>query len=99
MRIQLIIIALLLQVTSVAQAEVYEKTLGNGLKVIVRKTTAHRAGTAGLVPRGEHGRTYRRHRVAHVLEHMMFKGTKEVPSGNSPRSLRRRRARERFYQL
>jgi zinc protease len=82
MRIQLIIIALLLQIASVAQAEVYEKTLGNGLKVIVKED--HRAPVlvqqvwyhAGSMDErtGVTG-------VAHVLEHMMFKGTKDVPVG------------------
>ncbi len=82
MKVHLIVVALLLQISSVAQAEVYEKTLSNGLKVIVKED--HRApvvvqqvwyhvgsmdektGTTG---------------VAHVLEHMMFKGTKAVPVG------------------
>jgi zinc protease len=82
MRIHLVIIALLLQISSVAQAEVYEKTLGNGLKVIVKED--HRAPVlvqqvwyhAGSMDErtGTTG-------VAHVLEHMMFKGTTEVPLG------------------
>jgi zinc protease len=82
MRIHLVVVALLLQISSVAQAEVYEKTLGNGLKVIVKED--HRAPVlvqqvwyrAGSMDErtGTTG-------VAHVLEHMMFKGTKEVPLG------------------
>ena len=82
MKVHLIVVALLLLISSVTQAEVYEKTLSNGLKVIVKED--HRApvvvqqvwyhvgsmdektGTTG---------------VAHVLEHMMFKGTKAVPAG------------------
>jgi len=82
MRIHLVVIALLLQISSVAQAEVYEKTLGNGLKVIVKED--HRAPV--LVQQvwyhvgsmDEHTGTTG---VAHVLEHMMFKGTKDVPVG------------------
>ena len=82
MRIQLFVIALLLQISSVAQAEVYEKTLSNGLHVIVKEdhrapvvvqqvwyhvgSMDERTGTTG---------------VAHVLEHMMFKGTRNVPVG------------------
>lgn len=82
MRIHLIFIVLLLQISSFAQAEAYEKTLSNGLKVIVKEdhrapvvvqqvwyhsgSMDERTGTTG---------------VAHVLEHMMFKGTKDVPVG------------------
>ena len=98
MRIQLIVIALLLQIASVAQAEVYEKTLGNGLKVIVKED--HRApvivqqvwyhvgsmdektGTTG---------------VAHVLEHMMFKGTKDVPVGEFSRIIAAAGGRENAF--
>jgi zinc protease len=82
MRIHLVVVALLLQISSVAQAEVFEKTLGNGLKVIVKED--HRAPVlvqqvwyrAGSMDErtGTTG-------VAHVLEHMMFKGTTEVPVG------------------
>jgi zinc protease len=82
MRIQLIVIALLLQISSVTQAEVYEKTLSNGLKVIVKED--HRAPVlvqqvwyhAGSMDE-KTGTTG----VAHVLEHMMFKGTTAVPVG------------------
>jgi zinc protease len=72
----------LLQVAVTAQAQVYEKTLSNGLKVIVKED--HRAPVlvqqvwyrAGSMDErtGITG-------VAHVLEHMMFKGTKDVPVG------------------
>ena len=82
MRIHLVVVALLLQVAAAAQAQVYEKTLSNGLKVIVKED--HRAPVlvqqvwyrAGSMDErtGVTG-------VAHVLEHMMFKGTKDVPVG------------------
>ncbi|HAF43606.1 MAG TPA: peptidase M16 [Gallionellaceae bacterium] len=82
MRVHLVAVALLLQVASVAQAQVYERTLSNGLKVIVKED--HRAPVlvqqvwyrAGSMDErtGVTG-------VAHVLEHMMFKGTKDVPRG------------------
>jgi len=65
-----------------AVAQTHEHKLGNGLRVIVKED--HRAPTvvamvwykAGSIDEfnGTTG-------VAHVLEHMMFKGTKAVPSG------------------
>jgi zinc protease len=59
-----------------------ETTLSNGLRVIVKEDTRapvvvsmvwYRAGSMDEV----NGKTG----VAHVLEHMMFKGTKDVPAG------------------
>ena len=65
-----------------ASAEIFEKTLSNGLKVIVKED--HRSPVvvqqiwyhAGSMDEniGVTG-------IAHVLEHMMFKGTKKVPVG------------------
>ncbi len=82
MRIHLVVVALLLQVATAAQAEEYERTLSNGLKVIVKED--HRAPVlvqqiwyrAGSMDE-KTGTTG----VAHVLEHMMFKGTTDVPVG------------------
>ncbi|MBI5890117.1 MAG: insulinase family protein [Nitrosomonadales bacterium] len=82
MRIQIIVIALLLQISSVAQAEVYEKTLGNGLRVIVKED--HRAPVVVQQVWYRAGSMDERTGVtgvAHVLEHMMFKGTTDVPVG------------------
>ena len=69
-----------------ARAQAVEQTLANGLRVIVKED--HRAPTvvsmvwykAGSVDEfnGTTG-------VAHVLEHMMFKGTREVPGGEFSR--------------
>jgi zinc protease len=83
MRIHLVVVALLFPLAFSAQAQdVHEKTLSNGLKVIVKED--HRAPVlvqqvwyrAGSMDErtGVTG-------VAHVLEHMMFKGTKDVPVG------------------
>ena len=67
-------------------ADTHEFTLNNGIKLIVREdhrapTVAHmvwyRAGSIDEV----NGRTG----VAHVLEHMMFKGTEKVKSGEFSR--------------
>ncbi len=72
--------------TSFAQAAVEEFKLKNGLKIIVQEDHRspvvvsqvwYRAGSIDEV----NGKTG----VAHVLEHMMFKGTKKVPAGQFSR--------------
>lgn len=69
-----------------AQAEIQEFKLPNGMKVIVQEDHRapvvvsqvwYRAGSLDEV----NGKTG----VAHVLEHMMFKGTKHVPTGQFSR--------------
>ena len=69
-----------------AQAEIQEFKLDNGLKIVVQEDHRapvvvsqvwYRAGALDEV----NGKTG----VAHVLEHMMFKGTKEVPAGQFSR--------------
>ena len=84
--------------TGLAQAEVFEKTLSNGLKVIVKED--HRAPTvvqqiwyrAGSMDENT-GTTG----VAHVLEHMMFKGTKSVPAGEFSRRIAAAGGRENAF--
>ncbi len=81
-----------------AQAEVFEKTLGNGLKVVVKED--HRAPVvvqqiwyrAGSMDErtGTTG-------VAHVLEHMMFKGTRSVPSGEFSKRIAAAGGRENAF--
>lgn len=75
-------LSLLLAIGTPALANPYEKTLSNGLRVIVKEdhrapTVAHmvwyRIGSMDEVD-GTSG-------VAHVLEHMMFKGTKRLKPG------------------
>lgn len=70
----------------IAQAETFEYQLDNGLKIVVQEDHRapvvvsqvwYRAGALDEV----NGKTG----VAHVLEHMMFKGTKEVPAGQFSR--------------
>ena len=80
------------------QAEVFEKTLGNGLKVIVKED--HRAPVivqqiwyrAGSMDEnvGVTG-------IAHVLEHMMFKGTKNVPVGQFSKRISAAGGRENAF--
>lgn len=82
--------------TSVNQPK--EKVLSNGLKVIVKED--HRAPVvvsqvwykAGSMD--EHNGTTG---VAHVLEHMMFKGTKSVPSGNFSKQIAAAGGRENAF--
>ena len=98
---QLLIMACLLPV--LAQAEVvektvFEKTLGNGLKVIVKED--HRAPVlvqqiwyrAGSMDESS-GTTG----IAHVLEHMMFKGTKTVPQGEFSKRIAAAGGRENAF--
>ena len=83
---------------SFAQAEVFERTLANGLKVIVKED--HRAPVivqqiwykAGSMDErtGTTG-------IAHVLEHMMFKGTKSVPAGEFSRRIAAAGGRENAF--
>jgi zinc protease len=99
MRHYLYCIALLLSWSqSVAHAEVFEKTLSNGLKVIVKED--HRAPVVvqqvwyhvGSIDEltGTTG-------VAHMLEHMMFKGTKTVPAGEFSKRIAAAGGRENAF--
>jgi zinc protease len=80
------------------QAEVFEKTLGNGLKVIVQEDHRapvlvqqiwYRAGSMDEIT-GTTG-------IAHVLEHMMFKGTKSVPPGEFSKRIAAAGGRENAF--
>ena len=65
-----------------AVAQIHEHKLGNGLRVIVKED--HRAPTVVAMvwyKAGSMDEFNGTTGVAHVLEHMMFKGTKAVPSG------------------
>lgn len=82
----LLILLLAMPLTVFANASVQEFKLDNGLKLIVQEDHRspvvvsqvwYRAGSLDEV----NGKTG----VAHVLEHMMFKGTKEVKSGQFSR--------------
>jgi zinc protease len=81
-----------------ANADVFEKTLGNGLKVIVKED--HRAPVvvqqiwykAGSMDEST-GTTG----IAHVLEHMMFKGTKTVPMGEFSKRIAAAGGRENAF--
>ncbi len=79
-------------------AEAQQRTLGNGMKVIVKEDHRspivvsmvwYRAGSMDEVS-GTTG-------VAHVLEHMMFKGTKKVPAGEFSRIMARAGGRDNAF--
>ncbi len=83
---------------AVAQDAVQERRLANGLRVIVKED--HRAPTAvhmvwyGAGSMDEFNGTTG---VAHVLEHMMFKGTKTVKSGEFSRRIAAAGGRENAF--
>ncbi|MSQ58785.1 MAG: insulinase family protein [Betaproteobacteria bacterium] len=81
-----------------AGANPLDRTLSNGMKVIVKEDHRapvvvsmvwYRAGSIDEV----NGKTG----VAHVLEHMMFKGTKEVPPGEFSRQVARAGGRDNAF--
>lgn len=84
----LLILLLVMPLTAFANAAIQEFKLDNGLKLIVQEDHRspvvvsqvwYRAGSLDEV----NGKTG----VAHVLEHMMFKGTKQVPAGQFSRMI------------
>jgi len=87
MRIKsLLIFMLTIPITAFADVSIQEFKLNNGLKLVVQEDRRspvvvsqvwYRAGSIDEV----NGKTG----VAHVLEHMMFKGTKTVPAGQFSR--------------
>ena len=90
--------ACLLAASPIVHGEIVEQTLDNGLRVIVK--TDHRAPVvvsqvwyrAGSIDEfnGSTG-------VAHVLEHMMFKGSKTVPAGEFSRRIAAAGGRENAF--
>ena len=84
--------------TSASAATVAQRTLANGMNVIVKEDHRspvavsmvwYRAGSMDEVS-GTTG-------VAHMLEHMMFKGTKQVPVGEFSRTIARAGGRENAF--
>jgi len=85
-------------VTALAGLEAQQRTLANGLKVIVKEDHRspivvsmmwYRAGSMDEVS-GTTG-------VAHVLEHMMFKGTKKIPPGEFSKIIARAGGRDNAF--
>ena len=96
--VKLVLFPVVLLSAAAAHAEVFEKTLNNGLKVIVKED--HRAPVvvqqvwyrAGSMDErtGTTG-------IAHVLEHMMFKGTTSVPAGEFSKRIAAAGGRENAF--
>jgi zinc protease len=93
-----LLVCLVLFFAIAARAEVFEQTLRNGLKVVVKEDHRapvvvqqvwYRAGSMDEVT-GITG-------VAHVLEHMMFKGTKSVPMGEFSKRIAAAGGRENAF--
>jgi zinc protease len=79
-------------------AAVREHTLGNGMKILVKED--HRAPVAVSMiwyRAGSMDEVNGTTGVAHVLEHMMFKGTKDVPPGEFSRIIARAGGRENAF--
>lgn len=98
MKILLLGMTLLLSAAPVAHAKIYEHTLANGLKVVVDEDHRapvvvqqiwYKAGSMDEVS-GKTG-------IAHVLEHMMFKGTHAVPVGEFSKRIAAAGGRENAF--
>lgn len=84
--------------TALAQGTTQERKLANGLRVIVKED--HRAPTAVHMVwyrAGSMDETSGTSGVAHVLEHMMFKATKNVKSGEFSRRIAAAGGRENAF--
>ena len=91
--------ALALALTVVgAGAATVERTLDNGLRVIVKTDSRAPVVVSQVWYRaGSMDESYGVTGVAHVLEHMMFKGTPEVPSGEFSRLIAAAGGRENAF--
>ncbi len=81
-----------------ATAATTERALANGMKVIVK--TDHRAPVVVSqvwYRAGSMDESYGETGVAHVLEHMMFKGTADVPAGEFSRRIAAAGGRENAF--
>lgn len=80
------------------QAETLERSLANGMKVIVKTDRrAHVVVSQVWYRAGSMDESYGTTGVAHVLEHMMFKGTKAVPAGQFSKQIAAAGGRENAF--
>lgn len=86
------------QFTALAQAQVHEFMLDNGLKLIVKED--HRAPVMVSQIWYKVGSSYEFNGItggSHVLEHMMFKGTEKYPAGEFSRIISANGGRENAF--
>jgi zinc protease len=95
---RVLLLMLVLCTGTVARAQVHEHRLANGLRILVKEDRRapvavsmlwYHAGSMDEVT-GATG-------VAHVLEHMMFKGTAMVPAGEFSRTIARAGGRDNAF--
>ena len=96
--LRLVLLAVLALLAGTTAAQVHEHRLANGLRIlfkadhrapVVVSMLWYRAGSMDEVT-GTTG-------VAHVLEHMMFKGTAELPAGEFSRTIARAGGRDNAF--
>jgi len=81
-----------------ARAEIVEQTLPNGLKVVVKVDRRAPVVVSQVWYRaGSMDESYGTTGVAHVLEHMMFKGTRDVPAGEFSKRIAAAGGRENAF--
>ena len=91
-------LALALPLALPVSAETLEQTLTNGLRVIVKTDRRAPVVVSQVWYRaGSMDESYGTTGVAHVLEHMMFKGTKDVPAGEFSKRIAAAGGRENAF--
>ena len=92
------VVGLALAMALPVRAEIVEQTLPNGLKVIVKTDRRAPVVVSQVWYRaGSMDESYGTTGVAHVLEHMMFKGTKDVPAGEFSKRIAAAGGRENAF--
>ena len=93
-----LLFALSLAAAPLAHAEIVEQTLDNGMRVIVKTDRRAPVAVSQVWYRaGSMDESYGTTGVAHVLEHMMFKGTSDVPAGEFSRRIAAAGGRENAF--
>ena len=83
---------------SPARADIVEDTLANGMKVVVKTDRRAPVVVSQVWYRaGSMDESYGSTGVAHVLEHMMFKGTRDVPAGEFSKRIAAAGGRENAF--